>query len=183
MRLLCLSLYTLANAYDLQAPSIMVQLFSQQSNIVSMAEVLSKRYDDRRIEKLAQVSLQAGDTSATSSQIMAETESRASLRAIARDRTSFTDALAECLLGTFLVLLGLAFVYKNEQRQMRVERLLKQASQRVTEIRDIYHPKQTNNRELVYVSSISKNDYGLQDSTLGIQTENSAKLTRKVEMY
>jgi hypothetical protein len=35
------------SAVTLQPPSLMVQLFSQQKNIVGMAEVLSKKYEDK----------------------------------------------------------------------------------------------------------------------------------------
>ena len=53
LSLVCLALASVASAVELQPASMMVQLFSQQKNIVSMAEVLSKRFDDRKIEKLS----------------------------------------------------------------------------------------------------------------------------------
>jgi hypothetical protein len=51
----CLALASSVTASQLQPPSMLVQLFSQQKNIVGMAEVLSKRIDDRKIAKLAQI--------------------------------------------------------------------------------------------------------------------------------
>lgn len=172
-----------AQAMDLQPPSLMVQLFSQQKNIVGMAEVISKKFDDRKLNKLSQMEPVAGEEPMSSAKIMAESESRAQSRQVARMKTDFTDTLAECTLGAFIVFFALYLLWKHESKQVSIDSLLTMARNDVKEVRDISNPQKENNLKLVYVSGITKNEFALEDPLLGIQIASSAKLTRRVEMY
>jgi len=162
---------------------MLVQLFSQQKNIVGMAEVLSKRIDDRKIAKLAQIDPATGAPGADQARIMAETTVRASSRQIARLTTEFSDTIAECVLGTFIAFFAMYLLCKNESKKVNVDRLLSEAQEVVKEVRDVKNPNKNLNFNLVYVSGVAKNEFALEDPILGVKTQNSAKLVRKVEMY
>lgn len=74
-------------------------------------------------------------------------------------------------------------IWQTESKKVSVDKLLSQGKESVKEVRDVNNPHKNLNYNLVYVSGISKNEFALEDPTLGVKTENSAKLIRKVEMY